>query len=175
MSKRSKQKSKYEPSPEVGANAAPDAPYASPNLAKSKKPLIISLLLLIILSCGVAVGYGLWQRHNNLDSNKPKDTSALALTSEQEHTIEHVRRIDGKVLAASKEGIKLQLSGDKAKTLDLKLTKSTKYSKGYYAALADRSDLLPNQDAVVGYDDSNNTVISVWINFKEELKSNETE
>lgn len=75
MSKRNKQKNNYVPSPEVGASAAPDAPYEEPKAAKSKKPLIVGLIGVIILAAIVGAGFAFFG-----DTKDDTDTNNQGLT-----------------------------------------------------------------------------------------------
>ncbi|MEO6761696.1 MAG: hypothetical protein ABI220_04995 [Candidatus Saccharimonadales bacterium] len=86
-------------------------------------------------------------------------------TAAQEHTIQYVRRIDGVITSASATGLTLQPSDVGSPPLNLTYTKDTVYSSGQTGSKAKQSNIVSGQKAVIGYDSSNNQVISVWADY----------
>ncbi len=97
--------------------------------------------------------------------------SDYTISPEERHAINHNRRIDGEVVSISDEVMQLRLLGETAKAvgsdvLELKLRRGTDYMKLASYQKATKSDVAPGSQALVTYDTSDNSLLSIWVDYE---------
>lgn len=148
-----------------------------------KRPLSIGLIVLgvLLLAAGATALYLQQSSHDsNKDGTVGGDTGQgdekgfiygdPTMSVEDRHTRDYVRRVDGEVLSVSDEQMQLRLSDSDAAdtpTLDLAFTDNTTYSKLNAGVLAVKGDVVVGKNAVVGYDMSDDTLLTVWVDYDE--------
>jgi len=89
-----------------------------------------------------------------------------APTSEQIRAAKNTIHAEGKISAITATTLTLMPTGQ-TKPVTLKLSGTTIYSSGKQGRTADKASLRPGQAAILSYDSSANTVISLWAGYNE--------
>lgn len=144
-----------------------------PKGSRRKVAAIAVIVVALLAVIGSSLVY-LTQLRNHADDNPSKDSQARVYegpTEEEVHYREYVRQVSGRVISVSGDQLKIEVKRDSSSdisVLSLSLTDKTAYSKLNASLAAERSDVAVGNEVAIGYDKSDNNVLTVWVDYDKE-------